>query len=76
MSLHQVRQQLYINASGEKFSPSFMATLVRMVQTEGPLSIFKGLSVRVDDAYHPSMMSADARARLPLRPTRPRCVAR
>lgn len=46
VSFLQVRQQLYINASGEKFSPSFMATLVRMVQTEGPLSIFKGLSVR------------------------------
>ena len=61
MSFHQVRQQLYINASGEKFSPSFMATLVRMVQTEGPLSIFKGLSVRADDARHLSMILADAR---------------
>lgn len=46
---------------------NFFATLTRMVQTEGPLSIFKGLSVSL---FHKQVASADAY------PERPPCVGR
>lgn len=41
----QVRQQLYIKQAQERLSPSFPATLVRMVREEGILSMYKGLTV-------------------------------
>lgn len=41
----QVRQQLYIKQAAERLSPSFPATLLRMVREEGILSLYKGLTV-------------------------------